>query len=190
MGVQGWFLLGGTLMCLPCADSWTRNMLAKPALQQRVRIVKLLDGLRDIDEETLKGMDIDDIVKELRKSNFDELDAGRQRIINEKIFANGLSEGEVRRRILGINGFTIIGFSLAIMILILNTVLGNGWASKLFSNIDEPLPLNSYERMSVDNPENAERIKELRKENVVNYDDMLRQLEQYQAEQNLKPVKE
>ena len=60
-----------------------------------------------------------------------QLDEQTKREIIEKLNDNMPSDLEIRMKIMGFNKFNLTGFAIAGVILLLNNILGNGWASDL-----------------------------------------------------------
>ena len=87
------------------------------------RLVAISSGMQDdpsiLRDEESSGEDMDEMERTLRD--------------------NAPSDLEVRLNILGITPWTVTGFVLAGFIIILNNILGNGWASELLG-IDSNVP--------------------------------------------------
>ena len=60
-----------------------------------------------------------------------ELDEKTKNEIIERLNENAPSDFEIRMRLMGFNAFNLTGFAIAGIILLLNNILGNGWASDL-----------------------------------------------------------
>lgn len=110
--------------------------------------------------EELQKLEIDELIQSITYMDEEITDPERRAIIDSKIAENGLTDFEVRLRLLGINGFTIAGFILATIALTLNAVLGNGWLGERLGWIPEME--TPYQGASIFKSENAEKIKELR----------------------------
>lgn len=119
-------------------------------------------NLNDVDINELRSMSIDDIVRTLEKMEEPVEDPERRKIIDSRIKENGLTDFEVRMKILGINGFTLLGFAVAFVVLALNNILGYGWMAKALGRIQDETPKYQYESKNLFKSENLEQARILR----------------------------
>jgi len=81
----------------------------------------------EYDSETLESLFL-----RVEEVGLDRIPDALRDSINKKIADNGPSDFEMKMNIMGITPFTVIGFAIGFVIIILNSTLGNGWATNLF----------------------------------------------------------
>jgi hypothetical protein len=142
-------------------------------------------SITDEELQMMRNSDLESLLKQLETRDMENLDPRIADIVNDKIKENGLSDWEVRKQILGINGFTIGGFILAIILLSLNAIFGAGWLGNLFgmneaSKVPEKVFLfqeNGQENLQKLDLPTQQKLLELRQNSVINYEDIIKRIE-------------
>ncbi len=105
---------------------------------------------------------IDKIPDELRDS------------ITKKIIDNGPSDIEMKLNIMGITPLTVTGFTIGFIMILLNNVFGNGWATKLFNSSeldDQVITTSDTENIYSKLPASKDVIDRI----IKNHDDYLKE---------------
>lgn len=120
----------------------------------------------NIEEKFLEDLDIlFDRIKDMKQ---DEIPIEIQQQINNKIQQNAPNNMKIKLDLLGFTPLTIAGFILAGVIILLNNILGNGWASDLLKLNNDQININSMNEIKNDQLRNK-----LQGGTIINYDDIL-----------------
>lgn len=110
------------------------------------------------------------------------------REIYNEMQANAPSDFQIRLALMGFTPLTIAGFAVAAVLILLNNILGYGWAADVFSgnapNRNPPIEADT-QRTSVYNAQNFDEIRDLKKDSIVNYDQIIKQIENSRLSNNV-----
>lgn len=123
-----------TLTSQPTIIQHQHHYYTREYLSRR-RSLLLYDNAEKEKEEQIKeweSMSIDDLLHLLDDKHLNDISPELRQIIGRKVQENAPTDNEVRMKALGINPVVIAGFALAAILLGLNTLWGEGWATKRF----------------------------------------------------------
>lgn len=138
------------------------------------------DDMRDNDVQLpdvrqLRDLPTEQLLEVISKYDVNCVSDEIKDLINSRAVEQAPNDLEIRMNILGINKLTIAGFVLAAFMFSMNFFRGDGWLGDLLG-MNAPIPPMS-DATSVYNVENLSKIKELQAGNIIDYEQVLRDLE-------------
>lgn len=118
----------------------------------------------------LSSRSLDEIMDELDEIPQEEIPEDVMKVLEKKIAENAPSRFEIMKDTLGINKFTVLLAIASAFMVLLNVIFGYGWAGVLLGYNPTTVEFEN----SLNNPQNQEKVDQMRLNNKVNLEDAIR----------------
>jgi hypothetical protein len=137
------------------------------------------------DLQQWEAMNIDEIFDQLEETDQEDVSAELRAIIDRKVQENAPNEATVRMQLLGINPLVISGFLLAGTILLLNGLLGQGWAAALLAGSEPDTSGLLDGNIKYADQKDLDKLLKLRQGSTIDFNDVYRRIDEQRKAEGL-----